>query len=68
MASEEDVHYVLEVKVQQVTKTSSHVPGTLGSKEVVERTVTELAHHVISEKSMDALLKKGVKVIELVGE
>ncbi len=69
-APQRDVHYVLEVKIQEVVHTTETArPGERGmGKPHVECVINEVAHYVVKEKIMKVLLTKGAKLLELSGE
>lgn len=64
-----EVHYVLEVKIQEVVKTTltaNTLPRESAPK--VERVIHDVAHYVVKEKLMKVLLTKGAKLLELSSE
>ena len=69
-SAQTDVHYVLEVKIQEVVRTTEPPkPGERNmGKPHVERTINDVAHYVVKEKIMKVLLEKGAKLLELSGE
>lgn len=65
------VSYVMEIKIQQITRYIDSVPGSPSmprATEVEKRDVSERAHYVVKEKVMKVLLDKGQKLLELSGE
>jgi hypothetical protein len=64
---EPGVHYVVSIKVEKVVKTSSRVhSGTIGTKDVVEREVTEVARLVVNDNSLPRLVRKTKAHLDLI--
>lgn len=61
-----EMHYVLEITVTQVKKTSPEARGNTGANQA--REVLEIEHIVTKENHLPALLVKGQKFLDIISE